>query len=378
MRRTLLNVALVLASVAVGLLAMELIVRVLLPQQLILVRPDIWRPDDTTGWRRCENIDTRVNWGEGSVRLVTDADGYRIDRPENRVRGRADLSILMVGDSFLEALAVENASTIPRLIADSLAARHGIAVRVDNSSSGGWDPNHYRLEVERALSKREYDLGVVFFYVANDIVDAKLDSIAPRSPSVRHPLRFPRRLEWRELVNSVLYPINDALETRSHLFVLLRKSSTDLRARVGLTPFYFPAVFKKSKAGAPMWDVTTSVFGEIEKEFSARSIPVFFVLLPSIYQVDEASLESYLKWFDVDRSAIDLEQPNRELAARFAAAGLELIDPAARVREIERGGAKLYGTADTHFNEKGHRAVAELLVPKIEKQLAGSLEGRKR
>jgi hypothetical protein len=332
------NLALALVSVAVALLAAEAVVRLFLPQQLILVRPDIWRPDDKTGWRRCGNIDTRVNWGEGSVRLVTDADGFRVDGPEDRARGGADLSVLMVGDSFLEALAVENAATIPRLVADSLAAREGVAVRVDNSSAGGWNPNHYRLEVERALSTRAYDVGVVFFYVANDVVDESLDSIPPRAPTIRHPFRFPRRLEWRELVSSVLYPINDALETRSHLFILLRKGSTDLRARLGLTPFYFPPVFLEGEAGSAMWDVTASIFAGIEQEFAARSTPVFFVLIPSVHQVDDAILESYLRWFDIDRSAIDLEQPNRELAARFAAAGLDLVDLTAHLREIEKKG----------------------------------------
>jgi len=48
-RRTVLNLALVLVSAAVALLAAELMIRAFLPQQLILVRPDIWRPDDTTG-----------------------------------------------------------------------------------------------------------------------------------------------------------------------------------------------------------------------------------------------------------------------------------------------------------------------------------------
>jgi hypothetical protein len=370
-RKTVVNLALVLVSVAVALLAAELLIRVLLPQQLILVRSDIWRPDDTTGWRRRENIDTRVNGGEGPVRLVTDADGYRIDRPEDRGRNRGDLSILMVGDSFLEALAVENPATIPRLVADSLAAKYGIGVRVDNASAGGWNPNHYRMEVKRALSKREYDLGVVFFYVANDIVDAKLDSIAPRSPTIRRSLRFPRRLEWREFVNAVLYPINDALEMRSHLFVFLRKESANLRARFGLTPSYFPAVFRKSEAGSPSWDLTTSIFAEIEKEFSAKSTPALFVIIPTVYQTDEASLQKYVKWFDIDTSAIDIDQPNRELAVRFSAAGLALTDPTPRIREMQRGGTRLYGTVDAHLNANGHRVAAEILIPLIESRISG-------
>jgi len=133
----------------------------------------------------------------------------------------------------------------------------------------------------------------------------------------------------------------------------LRKESTNLRARFGLTPAYFPAVFRKSEAGSPSWDVTTSIFTEIEKEFSARSTPALFVLIPTAYQTDEQSLQKYVKWFDIDTSAIDLDQPNRELAARFAAAGLALADPTPRIREMQSGGARLYGTVDAHLNENG-------------------------
>jgi hypothetical protein len=41
------------------------------------------------------------------------------------------------------------------------------------------------------------------------------------------------------------------------------------------------------------------------------------------------------------------------------------------VREVESGGAQLYGTADTHFNETGHRVAAEFLLPVIESHLSG-------
>jgi hypothetical protein len=152
-KKAALNLALVFVSVSVGLLAAEMLIRSFLPQQLILVRPEIWRPDGETGWRRRENIDTRVNGGEGPVRLVTDADGYRIDRPEDRGGNGAEVSILMVGDSFLEALAVENEETIPRRVEEALSAGLGVSVRADNASAGGWDPNHYRMEARRARSR---------------------------------------------------------------------------------------------------------------------------------------------------------------------------------------------------------------------------------
>jgi hypothetical protein len=376
MKKTLQNGSLILVSIIIGLLIVEMLVRVFVPQQLIVLRPDIWMPDSLTGFRRCPDIDTRVNWGEAPVRLVTDADGYRIDDSSDRVKRKTDIAILTVGDSFLEALQVENEHTITRVIRDLLESRYAITVTADNASAGGWDPNHYRMEAIRALEKNRYDLGIVFFYVANDVVKEKLDSVEIRLPTIRRALRFPSEFSMSELVDAVLYPINDVLERNSHLFVLSKKKARNVLARTGLTAYYFPEVFERAESNLAMWDVTTSIFEEIQAVFARHGTPVFFVLLPTVYQVDEERFKTYIDWFDIDPLTVDLNQPNRELGARFAAAGLPLLDPlnALKERRVEDG--ELYGTVDTHFVEAGHRAVAEFVLPVIESYLPGELKPR--
>lgn len=68
-----------------GLLA-EGIVRLVLPQALILRRPDVWYPVAGLGWDRSPNLDTTVNFGgAGPVRLITDNEGNRIGRNGRRM-----------------------------------------------------------------------------------------------------------------------------------------------------------------------------------------------------------------------------------------------------------------------------------------------------
>ncbi len=45
----LVNAALGIASLLITLLADEALTRIVAPQQLILIRPDIWQPADTVG-----------------------------------------------------------------------------------------------------------------------------------------------------------------------------------------------------------------------------------------------------------------------------------------------------------------------------------------
>jgi hypothetical protein len=210
---------LTVVSLILSLLIAEAFVRLVAPQQLILLRPDIWRPDSQIAYRHLSNVKTTVNTGEGEVHFFTDADGYRVNANSRSVSRQYDKAILTIGDSFLEALQVENESTMPQLVAGSLEQKTGLSVRVDNAGVGGWNPNHYYLMAGEGLKTRKYDLGIVFISLQNDIVDVETETFQSREPVARHDLKIPESLRWRAMIDAFFYPVNDLLETRSHLFV---------------------------------------------------------------------------------------------------------------------------------------------------------------
>jgi hypothetical protein len=57
-------VILLATSSSVALLLSEGLIRLLAPQPLINLRPDVWMPAGDVGWRLRPNADTRVNTGE--------------------------------------------------------------------------------------------------------------------------------------------------------------------------------------------------------------------------------------------------------------------------------------------------------------------------
>src|SRR2546421_5783302 len=85
-------------GVALGL--GELAVRWLAPQELIVKRPDIWRAVDTLGWVHWPELNTTINTGDRTVRLITDRDGFRVGAAG---RGEGKKRVLLLGDSFMEA-----------------------------------------------------------------------------------------------------------------------------------------------------------------------------------------------------------------------------------------------------------------------------------
>lgn len=370
------TILLFLASILISLILGEMLIRVIQPQQLIVLSSEIWRPADVFGWRHQENTTTTVNTGERVVQFRTNRDGHRINASERETREEYDFRILMLGDSFLEALQVENEETIPELIRATISTRFSKRLRADNTGVAGWGPEHYLLESETFLPRHNYDLGIVFLYVGNDIVTRKWSHFLPKQIA-SHPWRMPTALTWKEVVNSTLYPLNETLERMSHSYVFVKNSSQKLLAKLGLTAYYFPKIFLKSEARSRRWQITTEICVEIQAIFDNYSTPVIFVLLPSVHEVHSDVFYQYVDYFDVSLSSVDIEQPSRLLFKEFSRRELELIDLLPFLREKGASGTRLYGRVDTHFNQNGHKAVAEAITPIIEEYLFTQNRSRK-
>lgn len=355
-----------LAALLIGLFLAEGFIRLFMPQKLITRYSHVWRPDDISGWRRRENLNTTINSGERLVHFVTDDNGYRINWEEREYDGfERQISILAIGDSFLEAVQVENRYTIPQIIKKKLSSKYKISVSVTNDSAGHWNPNHYYIEARR-LAGNGYDLAIIFLCVSNDIVSSKVDSFPPSRIAQRHRFRFPRRLKHAEIVDSILYPINDTLECTSHLFVMIKNNTKWLRIKLDLSPYYFPGVFMRDTPQFNRWEITAEICKSIHDEFSANNVPCLFVLLPPDYQVDGEMFHRYAESFGIDEASTDLDQPNRLLKESFESKSLMLVDPLEYMRGKAAAGLSMYGLVDNHFNENGHQAVADYIMPVVE------------
>jgi hypothetical protein len=204
-RRALVNMGLVAGSLLVALLLAEVAIRLIAPQQLILVRPDVWQPVDTVGWRFRPNLDTKVNWGERTVRLYTDQDGFRVGRA-GRANAPPSRRVLLLGDSFMAALQVGYEQSLAGLLESDMH----IAVR--NAGQAGWDPPQYYLGAREALARDTFGLVVVSVYLGNDVVTSRPERIPPRVPVEIHHLRVPHSLAKAEVVDALVRPVNDYLE----------------------------------------------------------------------------------------------------------------------------------------------------------------------
>lgn len=359
-RKTLTNALVAAGAFLIGVLLAEGLVRLVAPQQLIVIRPDIWKPVGGVGWERRGNLDTRINTGEREVRLLTDEEGFRVGASGRQV---AEDSVLLIGDSFMAALQVEYEQSLAGLMEVRAAEDIGTGLAVRNTAVGAWDSSHYRILAGQRLSRFRYDLVLVAVFVGNDVVHEEIDSFPPRQPVDRARLRWPRSVASAEIVDALARPVNDFLEVRSHLYILLRTALEPLRIRLGLSAAYVPRTIRKAYGSSPDWRLTAEILAQIDG--MREDTPTLYVLIPNHYQIDRNRFRAHTSAFGIDTVSVDLDQPNWRLRNELSRLGLDVVDALPAFRQAHAEGSQLYGDVDPHLTAQGHEVLYGLVLPHV-------------
>lgn len=363
--------ALFVVSIFVAVFMAEIMLRVFLPQPLININENVWCMDEATGWRLCENLDTVVNTGERDVSLKTDDRGHRVSG-ESRPVADPEIDILMVGDSFVEGLQVEYKDTIPGVAERLLNVMLGSRIEVVSVGTSGWNPNQYLVRANGELAVGGYDLGVIFLYPLNDIIEEyKTTNFNTDRLRAEDEFSILKAFKEERFTHYVLLPINNYLEQRSHLFVFMKRRLHNVLLSLGLGSDRVDSLhhFKKENKDIKDWAVTTAICGRIADAFEARGIPVFFVLIPGVYQVDANEFRRLVRGYGFEEKDFDIDQPSAYFAEHMRAAGLEVLDLQSAMRKASRDRV-LYGTIDNHCNADGYRVIAEELIPSIRRYIS--------
>ena len=344
------------------MVVLEFVTRSFLPQQLVIY-DDFFGPNSNgLGRFPLPNLDMIVNTGERDVRLITDYRGFRIGSSPREVN--PDKRILLLGDSYVMAIQVAYEQSMGGVL-ESRFQDTGLDVVVDTVGSATFDLNHYKIVTEQLIGSTQYDLVFVLLNHSNDLVESRIDFFDPIATRTR-VLRFPRNLTSSELVDAVLYPVNDWLERNSHLFILLKLQSQTVLARLGLTAYHFPWTFEVKNEFNSAWEISAQRMMEISEIGSEHGFPIVFILVPTDQQVDPAWLNFYVTSFDLKLAEVDLHQPNSRLAT-LVGENVNLVDPLDRYLQAYTQGVRPYGEVDSHFSPEGHSLMADVLF-----EVAGS------
>jgi hypothetical protein len=386
-RRWLFPALAVLTSVVLTLSAVEIGLR-LYSRSLASSRPDY--PDTIRegglgpGGYLKERFDADVLDGlGGTVRWVTNAQGFRRHGDVAREPASGTLRILSLGDSFTAGYRVGQAATFSALIERWAGERIGptevLVAQIESPQEGldylrrhglGWNPR------------------VVLFGVTlgNDIAQAYIS----RAPTT---IGFTHGLETLDLPAASLAPPEGLAAWRSRLTSLAARSRVVqlvVRPRRAIVSWYgradrpklFDAVnglgmYLREPPDAidQAYARLFAILADVKAAGDAAGVRVAVLVFPQRFQVQPADWTAAVAAYHLRPDAFDLMRPNRRIWAWCDATGVPCLDPTVAMRAHHTAtGEDLYlPLGDMHWSAAGHRAWFEGAREALEPLLRGAM-----
>jgi len=378
LRRLAGNALLVLASLAFGLLVLELGLRIVLAgrggdedgaaQQYLEF-------DERLGWRKRPGAQALFRRKEYVQSIQINSLGQR-DRERVYDKALGTFRILALGDSYLEGYTVPLESTTTQLLERRLS-RPGCAVQVLNAGTAGYSTDQEYLFFENEGWRYEPNVVALFFYY-NDIQptlhDAYYGRAKPQFVVEDGPLRLKRErlpspgppklrppAPARERSRSVLL---DWLEER------LRRGQPRLYNRLAALGLGSPiladpprndlGVYRREPPSwvEPAWIHVGRILGALKTEAEARGARLLIVYVPNPMEVSERSRDLTRLAYGMSDSEWDTGRVQRRLAKIAAREGIALVDLTSALRAVDGPLSGPYLLIDRHWNALGHKTAA--------------------
>jgi len=375
---------------AVGLL--EICARLFFPMSDFF-----WQWDPVIGSKLVPGKHGRsVKPGSFDVQVEANSVGFR-DR-EHAVEKPAGVKrIVVLGDSFMEAIQVRFEESLPHLLEQKLQSRGPTEV-INISVSGTGTAREY-------LALREYGLRykpdlVLVFFVGNDISDnsKKLQGLSyypyPQVTATgdvaRDDAGRPLFMPFADQTSS-LGAITGVLRDHSKGYRLAREvvetspGVNRLLYSLGLisTPpetvnapsgdnFGFYEIYRvqPKPAWAEAWKVTEQMMLATRDLAKANGSEFAIVLIPAAWEVETKAWDDILDRLPAMKStAVDRDQPARLLSEFLQQNGVPVVNLVPDLRSHAQAGEQLYLRGDAHWTPAGHVAATDLVAGPAEQLL---------
>lgn len=297
------NFVLIVASVAVGLVVMEVALRA-----LGISYPEFHRLDDQRGWAPRAGVE---GWWtkEGKAYLRYNGAGFR-DRDHTLAKPGGVFRLAVLGDSFTEARALPLDATFWSVAGKRLAtcpALGGAPVEVLNFGVSGYGTAQQLITLRNHVLAYQPDLVLLAFYSGNDVWNNSraLDGHADRpyyildgtlesdtlvlDNSFRRSARFQAKMAWQD--------IKHGLVNASHVLQLVKagyyaakavwRGAGPAAALETFTPAPSDAVYRPpaDDAWRQAWAVTEALVGAMNDDAAAGGAALLIASLSNSLQV---------------------------------------------------------------------------------------------
>ncbi len=358
-------------STLAALLAAEAITRLVLPQDMGSI-VNIYVQDEALQYRYQPDARARQKSPEYDVEIVTSSLGFR-DGEYSAAKPPGVCRALLVGDSFSVGHGVPvDAGYAERLEQGLNAAVTGAAQpwEIVNASVSGYHLYHYMKSIEIYARRFDVDLVIVGFFVGNDF--GGHDASARREIRNGFLGRYERGIRDVEQVGlgvrvrRWLTPVREWLATRSHLYVLLVRSTFPALARLGLVdPDNAAGLDRYALEPNPRVEAwfaaTDDLLARTKTAAGDAGADLLFVVVPEPFQIDAAAWDRAVAQSGRGAATVAPDAPNLRLRQMLERHAIDYLDLYSVLRDGR--GVAAYFPRDGHWNEVGHDAAARALLP---------------
>ncbi len=356
-------------------------------------------------------LDPRIGWSlkPGGETVITTKDDRAIPIQVNSL-GLRDTEhtyqkppgvfrLLMLGDSFTEALDVELEESYPYLVEQCLTSKLNMPVEVINGGVSGYGtPEEYLFYLNEGI-KYQPDLVVWMLYTGNDFTDL-FRTLQTRFVAGFGGYQF--RLEDGDLEktwvsweypndNTVTWPelllrrYSRVWRVLAHPESKIHSSYRKWRAEIAASDqekssptllnwrYYMHTTdFVENEASPPevtqAWHLFSAVLDELQTQVIANDQQLVSVIIPADYQVDRLAREQLIEMIlkPVPGAAEldwDVTEPNRSLVHLLNSKNLPVLDLQPYLQaHYEAGKESLYFEGvEAHLNRDGQKLAAEVM-----------------
>ena len=378
--------ALAIAGVAVALLVVEAGLA-LRPARHCGGTPPFWRPDRDVGWALVPGIRREAAVCRGTETVArhvveVNALGQR-DRPRTYARTPGRRRVLVLGDSFVEAMQVALEETFSARLEGQLG------VEMLNAGVSGYSTDNELRAFAARGARYAPDAVLLLVYVGNDVEEngprlylSNPHGLPPKPwLAAPHPSRgLALCLAAHRTAGRITAATPGLLWSRSRLVrAALTTGTEDVLgfACAGATgPPLVPGVPEllgvygapETPAWQEAWETTAATLHDLVGRVRASGARIGVVLGPAGIEIDPRIRGFQAAFFPaVHARRWDYEYPYRRLGDLLASEGVPWMSlvPALRAHRARTGRSGYYEW-DAHWDAEGHTVVAEALAPFVE------------
>lgn len=320
--------------------------------------------DDRIGfYRLAPGFAGKAQTGEAVYGISVNASGTR---GRSLSPGVAALRrrILGLGDSFAFGVGVEDDQTYLAQLQQLLNAGRAEDVQVMNAGVPGYGTIHQLRWLESFGLEQRPDVALLGFYAANDLSDNRDPAAVQAAQGVLVPRGRTEFIDlkiWLRRSFRTYGVLANALKRQPSLqrFGLARAADPGMAARYPGTVYYLKG---GSSDAAAAWRRAQELLLQMRRQLQAHGARLVILAIPDRISIYEAWLRRAAHEAGVPPSALDPDQPERELARFCREQGIPLIQVAEPLRAAARTDPALYFHYDGHWTPVAHRIAAKQIA----------------